>query len=99
MDDYQLVNLKQKHESLYTTAQEGNFFSMKTLVENGMNINEAFLNGYTPLYIAATCGNLDMVKYLITKCQCYYKKLTGSTSYDNHLQIKNYLDNYVSDDI
>ena len=40
---------------------------MKLLIEFGANVNAKDSEQWTPLHAAATCGNLQLVKYLISK--------------------------------
>jgi hypothetical protein len=50
---------------LATAAGSGDYYTVKTLVEHGADLNERDSEGYTPLIWAAQHGNARVVEYLI----------------------------------
>ena len=51
-------------EQLITAAREGHLDEVKSLVEQGAEVDKADENGKTPLYWAAQKGHLDVVRFL-----------------------------------
>ena len=51
--------------SLHTDAEEGNFITVKSLLERGMDINSRNASNETPLDRAAVNGRVDVVRLLI----------------------------------
>jgi ankyrin repeat protein len=51
--------------SLHHAADKGNLEEVKTLVENGTDVNLKNRSNKTPLFFAARSGNLEVVKYLV----------------------------------
>lgn len=47
----------------------------------GANVNEANFNGYSPLHLAASAGNLEITKWLIVHgADCELKNSSGKTA-------------------
>ncbi|OON97311.1 MAG: hypothetical protein ATN36_03790 [Epulopiscium sp. Nele67-Bin005] len=61
------VNNKQKYNSdmLVTAVMNGNFDSVKYLVESGANVNSKNSEGFTALMTAVMNGNFEIVQYLV----------------------------------
>ena len=53
------------NEKLQIAAEVGNLDQLKSLLQNGNNVNSTDNRGRTPLYNAALCGHEDMVDYLL----------------------------------
>jgi len=51
--------------ALYIAAQKGHLEVVKTLLDGGVNYNQAMINGETPLCIAAKKGHLEVVEALL----------------------------------
>jgi len=54
-------------KDIFDAVLKDNFSSLKSLVNNGADINTQDKDGDTPLIIASTFGNLTIVKYLLLK--------------------------------
>ena len=56
-------------EALIEAVIEGNLKQVKSLIEQGVNVNAKSkeLGGITALMLASGAGNLEMVKYLVSK--------------------------------
>uniref|UniRef100_A0A7S0NC41 Uncharacterized protein n=1 Tax=Phaeocystis antarctica TaxID=33657 RepID=A0A7S0NC41_9EUKA len=52
--------------ALFKAASEGDLATLTRLLEEGVNL-EATVNGYNALMVAARCGKLDCLEYLIAK--------------------------------
>ena len=53
--------------SLIEAARNGSASTIRTLINEGVNINDADANGITALIMASSAGNLEAVKILIEK--------------------------------
>jgi ankyrin repeat protein len=58
---------KEAKDSLHAAAEEGNIDTVKSLLEQGMDINARNASGETPLNRAAAKGNVDVVRLLIER--------------------------------
>ena len=56
---------------------DGNFRSVKALIELGANVNKKDGQGWTPLHYAASEGYLEIVKYLL-RCEADVRALDGN---------------------
>jgi hypothetical protein len=54
-------------EALLTAARKGNLAQVKELLAKGANLEAKTRHGLTPLYYAATHGNIDVLNFLIEK--------------------------------
>jgi ankyrin repeat protein len=52
---------------LHTAAYKGNLNIVKTLIDEGIEINSLTKEGFTPLHAAAWSGNKNIVKFLLSK--------------------------------
>ena len=50
---------------LLTAAEKGNLRRVRLLVEQGADVNEGNINGFTPVHLASGHGHLDVVRYLV----------------------------------
>jgi len=53
--------------SLYLSAYRGNLAHVKSLVNNGVAVNQADEKGFTPLHAAAAGGHIDTVEFLLSR--------------------------------
>lgn len=67
-------------DPIYDAVQEGDFETVKKLVEEGVDVNKKGIFGHPPLNHAAACGHKDVTEYLISKgADINGRDLYGST--------------------
>ena len=50
--------------NIFDAIKNNNLEQLKKAIEEGDDVNKANINGFTPLYIAAENGHLEVVQHL-----------------------------------
>jgi len=67
-------------------AAEGDLSTVRSLVENGVNPNLSDYDGRTMMHLAASCGNIDILNYLLSLMNIVFVNpvdITGGTPLDD----------------
>jgi ankyrin repeat protein len=68
---------------LYKAVSSKDLDKIKSLVENGTDLDECSSNGNTPLHKAIMLENIPVVRLLLTNCaKLFIKNKKGKTAYD-----------------
>ncbi|KAF0693396.1 Aste57867_15649 [Aphanomyces stellatus] len=84
VDVNRLVDEATHNTLMHIACSNGNLNACKYLFMNGMYLNEPNKRGHTPLYYAADCGNLSLVKWMVSNGADidtdYSRKASSSTA-------------------
>ncbi|WP_265035169.1 MULTISPECIES: ankyrin repeat domain-containing protein [unclassified Wolbachia] len=68
---------------LYQAVSNCDVDKVKSLIENGIDLNERSSNGNTPLHKAIMLENIPVVRLLLSNCaKLFIKNKKGETAYD-----------------
>ncbi|XP_071142400.1 serine/threonine-protein phosphatase 6 regulatory ankyrin repeat subunit B-like isoform X2 [Mytilus edulis] len=74
---------------LYHACRLGLFEKVKTILQNGIDVNKTYKYGYTPMILADIGGNDDLSEYL--QNHTCFDSLTGSTTFFHESRINRYI--------